>query len=296
MKIIFLPILILLSQYSLADFSGTVGYRERIDEEELRSYRKQYRVNIRYRHKFGKDSCISFNARILSGGRFGSGSVDFGNDSTDIALRHLYLDVKCLIDKSIQIGAIPTDHISPLDLDKGGWVDGLKVTLDLNGIIDEARLTYGSLDRDGSVSVFNRFDEDFNEFIRLTLVKKLSDELKATLAISSFNDDVIYQGILDFSLADITPFIDEIQVYTATGKSQHYHTGVEFSKKYGLYSVSAGFIKQDSHVYPTSSFYGQENAIYFSVSRTFKERIKVTIRARKGETENQFQAQVEYRF
>ncbi len=297
MQILSTLILLLISLSSVADdFSGKVGYRQRIEnEEDTFHFRDQYKVNFKYKHEIGSDSCISINAGVLNGSKFDSTSTDF-SDGNDIALRHLYFDFNCLVNKSIQVGAIHSDHISPLDLEKNGWIDGIKIHIDLKSIIDELHLTYGSVNTDASTNVFERVNEDYNQFIRATLVKKIKEKLKATLALTSFNDEFIYQGVLEYSLNDVTPLLDELSIYTSLSKDRHHHTGIEVSKEHKGYKISLGYVEQDNYVYPTSSFYSKEDALYISVSKTFKQRLKLSLRARKGRRDNRVEATIEYKF
>ncbi len=275
------------------DLSGKVSNRLRYEGDDQR---EQYRVNFKYKHEFGESSCLSINAQVLTGARYGSSNNDFSDDF-DLNLRRVYLDVQCLVDKSIQIGAIPTSSINNLDIDKNAWIDGMKVSIDLKGIIDKFSLTYGSVNPDSSPNILERFNEEKIRFVRAEIQKQVSQRLRASLLLTDYNDETIIQGMLEVSTEDLLPFADNIKIYSArdfNGKSLH--NGLEFKKQIGKYSLGYGYYDIDEQLYPISSFQGSEDAFYISLSRTFKDRIKVSIRARKGKTENRVDAQVEYQF
>lgn len=294
-RIIRTSLLLLIPLSVLAgEFSGKVSTRLRFDEGKDR--REQYRVNFKYKHEFGENSCLSINAQLLTGSKYGSSNDDFSGDF-DLNLRRVYLDIQCLVDKSIQVGAIPTSSINNLDIDKNAWIDGMKISIDLKGIVDKFNFTYGSVNPDSSPSVIKRFNEEKIQFIRAEIQKQVSKNLKASLVLTDYNDEFIIQGMLEVSTEDLLPFVDNIKIYTARNtEGESLHNGLEFSKKVGEYSLGYGYYDIDEQLYPISSFQGKEDAFYISLSRTFKERIKVSIRARKGKTESRFDAQVEYKF
>ena len=275
------------------EMEGSVSTRFRFDSDRAR--REQYSAKFRFKHDFGEESCLSVNAHLQTGVRYGSNNVDY-DQGLELNLRKVYLDVKCLIDKSIQIGAIPVESLNGLDLDKNSWIDGMKVAVDMKGIIDRFTLTYGSVNQDASPDVIERFKEDRIQFVRATIEKELTDKLKASLALTDFKDDVIFQAVLEVSTKDIFPFADEIQLYTTRGKKKSYHNAIEFKKQLGDYALKYGVYDIDEELYDVSSFVREEDAVFISISRTFLERIKITIRARKGRTEERLDVQAEYIF
>ena len=275
------------------DLSGKVSTRLRYEGDDPR---EQYRVNFKYKHEFGDNSCLSINAQVLTGSKYGSSNNDFSGDF-DLNLRRVYLDVQCLVDKSIQIGAIPTSSINNLDIDKNAWIDGMKVSIDLKGIIDKFSLTYGSVNPDSSPNIIERFNEEKIRFVRAEIQKQVSEKLKASLLLTDYNNETIIQGMLEVSTEDLIPFVDNIKIYSARDlDGNSLHNGLEFKKQIGEYSLGYGYYDIDEQLYPISSFQGKEDAFYISLSRTFKDKIKVSVRARKGKTENRVDAQVEYKF
>ena len=275
------------------ELDASISTRLRYDEGE--DIRQQYAAQFKFKHEFGEDSCISVNAHLQSGLRYGSNSVDYDR-GLNLNLRKVYLDIQCIVDKtininenadieSIQIGAIPVESLNSLDLEKNSWIDGAKVVVDLKTIIDKFTLTYGSVNPDASPDVFERFNEERVRFVRATIEKEITEQMKTQLALTDYNDEIIFQAVLEVATDDFLPFADEIQIFTARSEEKTYHNGIVLEKQIGDYNLKYGYYDIDEELYDVSSFIGDEDAFFISLSKEVLERLTFTIRYRKGKTE-----------
>ncbi len=151
-----------------ADSEVRGKYRLRSDDGDIRN---QYRLDFRYKHEFGSNSCVSLNVRLVTGDAFVSDYNTIG-DNEKISLRNLYFDVKCLVDKSIQVGAIPADNLTPLDIKTAGWIDGMRIKINMGDILDEVSLTVGSLSPEEDLNAFERLNQEIEEYVRFNPEKE----------------------------------------------------------------------------------------------------------------------------
>lgn len=275
-----------------ADSEVRGKYRLRSDDGDIRN---QYRLDFRYKHEFGSNSCVSLNVRLVTGDAFVSDYNTIG-DNEKISLRNLYFDVKCLVDKSIQVGAIPADNLTPLDIKTAGWIDGMRIKINMGDILDEVSLTVGSLSPEEDLNAFERLNQEIEEYVRLTLKKKINEKLQVALGLTRFKSEETITAIATYSLEEFNPIIDEIKVYTALGKEQRYYSGIEVVKNINQYKIAIGHVDSNDHPFPGDNFYGKEKTYYISLSKRITDRLVFGIRAKKDSEENRLEATVEYRY